>query len=48
MEGEMQHYRKDTQVAVLATWKEGINNIPGESVILPGKIKWKPEVTIKE
>ena len=41
-------YREDTQMAVLATWKEGINNIPGEPVMLPGKITWKPKVTMKE
>jgi formylmethanofuran dehydrogenase subunit E len=41
-------YREDTKVAVLATWKEGINNIPGEPVMLPGKITWKPKVTMKE
>jgi hypothetical protein len=28
-------YREDTQVAVVATWKKGINNIPGEPVVLP-------------
>ena len=37
-------YRTDTQVAVLATLKKGINNIPGEPVMLPGKINWKPKV----
>ncbi|APR94071.1 hypothetical protein PATSB16_07290 [Pandoraea thiooxydans] len=41
-------YREDTQVAVLATWKEGINNIPGEPVMLPGKITWHPKITMKE
>ena len=41
-------YREDTKVAVLATWKEGINNIPGEPVMLPGKITWKPKVTLKD
>lgn len=41
-------YRDDTKVAVLATWKEGINNIPGEPVMLPGKITWKPKVTMKD
>lgn len=41
-------YREDTGVAVLATWKEGINNIPGEIVVLPGKINWKPEVSMDE
>jgi formylmethanofuran dehydrogenase subunit E len=37
-------YREDTGIAVLATWKQGINNIPGEPVVLPGKITWKPQV----
>jgi formylmethanofuran dehydrogenase subunit E len=37
-------YREDTGVAVLATWKKGINNIPGEPVVLPGAIDWKPKV----
>jgi formylmethanofuran dehydrogenase subunit E len=41
-------YRTDTKVAVLATWKQGINNIPGEPVMLPGKITWKPKVTLKD
>jgi hypothetical protein len=41
-------YREDTKVAVLAAWKEGINNIPGEPVMLPGRITWKPKVTMKE
>jgi len=41
-------YREDTGVAVLATWKEGINNIPGEPVVLPGKITWKPQVDMEE
>jgi formylmethanofuran dehydrogenase subunit E len=41
-------YREDTNVAVLATWKQGINNIPGEPVMLPGKITWKPKVDMKE
>ncbi len=41
-------YREDTKVAVLATWKEGVNNIPGEPVMLPGKISWKPRITMKE
>ncbi len=38
-------YREDTGVAVLATWKKGINNIPGEPVALPGAITWKPAVS---
>jgi formylmethanofuran dehydrogenase subunit E len=41
-------YREDTGVAVLATWKKGINNIPGEPVVLPGKINWKPAVSMDE
>jgi len=41
-------YRQDTKVAVLATWKKGINNIPGEPVVLPGKITWKPVVNMQE
>lgn len=41
-------YREDTDVAVLATWKKGINNIPGESVMLPGEITWTPKVNMQE
>lgn len=41
-------YREDTQVAVLGTWKEGINNIPGEPVVLPGKISWSPAVSMQD
>ena len=41
-------YRTDTRVAVLATWKRGINNIPGEPVMLPGSIDWKPRVSSAE
>lgn len=41
-------YRTDTKVAVLATLKKGINNIPGEPVMLPGKIEWKPKVDAKK
>lgn len=41
-------YREDTKVAVLATWKAGINNIPGEPVMLPGKIAWQPKITMKD
>lgn len=37
-------YREDTGMAVLATWKKGINNIPGEPVMLPGAIEWTPEI----
>jgi len=41
-------YREDTGVAVLATWKEGINSIPGELVVLPEKISWTPSVSTEE
>lgn len=41
-------YRDDTKVAVLATWKQGINDIPGEPVMLPGKIDWQPKVSTRE
>lgn len=41
-------FREDTGMAVLATWKKGINNIPGEPVVLPGEIKWKTKVNMKE
>ncbi|HEC18853.1 MAG TPA: hypothetical protein ENI97_05860 [Gammaproteobacteria bacterium] len=41
-------YREDTKVAVLATWKKGINNIPGEPVVLPEKIKWIPKVSMQK
>lgn len=41
-------YREDTGVAVLATWKKGINDIPGEPVVLPGAISWKPAVSMDE
>jgi formylmethanofuran dehydrogenase subunit E len=41
-------YREDTKVAVLATWKKGINNIPGEPVMLPGKIKWKTKINMDD
>ena len=41
-------YREDTQVAVLATWKKGINNIPGEPVVLPESITWTPAVSMQE
>lgn len=41
-------YREDTNVAVLATWKKGINNIPGEPVMLPGVINWKPKISMEE
>ncbi len=41
-------YREDTGVAVLATWKKGINNIPDEPVVLPGKIAWTPQTSMEE
>ena len=41
-------YRTDTKVAVLATWKKGINNIPNEPVVLPGKIDWTPKVSMQD
>jgi len=41
-------YRTDTKVAVLATWKKGINNIPGEPVVLPGKINWKTKINMQD
>lgn len=41
-------YRMDTGVAVLATYKEGINNIPDEPVVLPEKITWKPKVDMQK
>ena len=41
-------YREDTQQAVLATWKKGINNIPGEPVMLPEEITWNPEVNMED
>jgi len=37
-------YREDTDVAVLATWKKGIDTIPGQTPVLPGRITWKPKV----
>jgi len=40
--------REDTGVAVLATWKKGINTIPGEPVMLPERIHWKPKVDPQE
>jgi hypothetical protein len=33
---------------VLATWKKGINNIPGEPVVLPESIDWTPAVSMQE
>jgi len=41
-------YRTDTDTAVLATWKKGINNIPGEPVVLPGRIDWTPKVSMQK
>lgn len=41
-------YRTDTGVAVLATWKKGINNIPGEPVVLPGEITWAPKIDMEK
>jgi formylmethanofuran dehydrogenase subunit E len=41
-------YREDTEVAVLATWKKGINSEPGEPVVLPEAITWTPRVSMKE
>lgn len=41
-------YREDTKMAVLATLKKGINNIPGEPVVLPEKIEWTPKVNMQE
>lgn len=41
-------YREDTGVAVLATWKNGIDNIPGETPVLPGVIAWKPKMDVAE
>ena len=41
-------YREDTGVAVLATWKKGINNIPGEPVVLPQAITWQPKMTMAD
>jgi len=41
-------YREDTGVAVLATWKKGINNIPNEPVVLPDNIIWKTKVDMQK
>ncbi len=41
-------YRTDTKVAVLGTWKKGINNIPGEPVVLPEKIDWTTKVNMQD
>ena len=40
-------YREDTGGAVMATWKQGINNIPGEPVVLPEAINWKPLIDMQ-
>jgi len=40
-------YRTDTKVAVLATWKKGINNIPDEPVVLSEKINWTTKVNMQ-
>lgn len=40
--------RTDTGKAVMATWKKGINNIPGEPVVLPESITWKPKMNMAE
>jgi formylmethanofuran dehydrogenase subunit E len=40
-------YREDTEEAVMATWKKGINNIPGEPVMLPGEINWSPKTDME-
>ncbi|MFT5726625.1 MAG: formylmethanofuran dehydrogenase subunit E [Desulforhopalus sp.] len=41
-------YREDTGVAVLATLKKGINNIPNEPVVLPGAITWKTKIDMQK
>lgn len=41
-------YREDTDVAVLATWKKGINTIPDEPVMLDESISWTPQVNIRQ
>lgn len=41
-------YRSDTGMAVLATWKKGINDIPGEPVVLPEKANWSPEIDVRK
>jgi len=38
-------YRDDTNMAVLATWKQGIDTIPGQPPVLPGKINWEPKIS---
>lgn len=34
-------------MAVMATWKHGIANIPGEPMVLPEKIAWTPKVDMQ-
>jgi hypothetical protein len=41
-------FREDTGQAVLATWKRGINNIPGEPVVLPEAVTWTPKVSMQD
>ncbi|MEJ2645651.1 MAG: formylmethanofuran dehydrogenase subunit E family protein [Gammaproteobacteria bacterium] len=41
-------YRSDTGMAVLATWKKGINDIPGEPVVLPEKANWTPKIDVRK
>lgn len=31
-----------------ATWKEGIKHLPGEPLMLPGKISWPPKLTTND
>lgn len=40
--------RTDTGTAVLATFKKGVNTIPGEPVMLGGRIAWQPKVDTQE
>ncbi|MGA7799459.1 MAG: FmdE family protein [Gammaproteobacteria bacterium] len=41
-------YRDDTGMAVLATWRKGINDIPGEPVMLPEKATWTPGADVRK
>jgi formylmethanofuran dehydrogenase subunit E len=41
-------YREDTNTAVLATWKKGINDEPDEPVVLPESITWNPKISTQE
>jgi hypothetical protein len=34
-------------MAVMATWKQGINHIPGDPVVFPDKIAWKPLIDVQ-